>query len=563
MSHLQPRNFAITSRAWTALVASVALAGFASAQDIGVTVNGETVRFAGVGPQRVNGRVMVPLRGVMERLGAYVSYNAAGRTVTATRGDVDLQLRIGDRIATVNGRQVTLDVPAQEYQGSTLVPLRFMGEALGADVRWDGAVQAVVITTGDADGRPQPIPGNPGNSGNSGSVDIASFSADQDGYLRAGAKVVYTLEGTPGGTAVLQIPNVVQELPMREVSPGRYQATLTVPNDRLNVNQGSALARLKIGASEKLIQAGSPVRIDTQAPMISESTPAADARINRPRPNITVTFDDAGGSGIDPATVKLSIDGRDVTDDATVTASLLAFRPIQPLAAGRHEVEITAHDKAGNRTRKAWAFTVASRNEVIRNFTHDAEGEVRPGQVITFTLLGEPGGTATYTVGNRLRKRAMTEVEPGKYVGEYTVRQNDEFESEKVVAELKTKDGETFTFDAPNQLAANVVPAMPTITSPTADEALGRTLIVRGKARAGQQVRVRVDYKGNALGVIALNGSIGEQTVQADAQGNWETTAFNLDSLATRRGTTFTIRAVSLGSNGRESEARTVSAKRG
>lgn len=544
------------------MVASVALAGFASAQDIGVRVNGQDVRFSGVGPQRVQGRVMVPLRGVMERLGAYVSYNAAGRTVTATRGDVDLQLRIGERTAMVNGRQVMLDVPAQEYQGSTLVPLRFMGEALGADVKWDGALQAVVITT-DGDGRAQPIPTDPNAGTGTRPVEISFFTADQDGYLRAGAKVIYTLEGTPGGNAVLQIPNVVQEIPMREVSPGRYQATLTVPADKLNVNQGSALARLRVGTNEKLIQAGSPVRIDTQVPTIVEATPAADARINRPRPNITVTFDDAGGSGIDPNTVKLMLDGRDVTDDATATATLLAYRPIQALAAGKHEIEITAQDRAGNRLRRTWAFTVASRNDVIRSFTHDADNEVRPGQVMTFTLLGEPGGTATYTVGTRLKRRPMTEVEPGKYVGEYTVRQNDQFESEKVTAELKTKDGETFSYDASNQLAANVTPAMPTITSPTQDEALGRTMIVRGKAKAGQQVRVRVDYRGNALGVIALNGSIGEQTVEADAQGNWETTAFNLDSLATRRGTTFTIRAVAIGNKGKESEERTLTAKRG
>lgn len=561
MSHLQ-RKIVTTSRAWTTLVASVALAGFASAQDIGVTVNGEAVRFSGVGPQRVQGRVMVPLRGVMERLGAYVSYNAAGRTVTATRGDVDLQLRIGERSAIVNGRQVTLDVPAQEYQGSTLVPLRFMGEALGADVKWDGALQAVVITT-DGDGRAQPIPTNPNNPPTNTTVDITSFSADQDGYLRAGTKVVYTLEGTPGGNAVLQIPNVIQELPMREVSPGRYQATLTVPTDKLNVNQGSALARLRVGNNERLIQAGSPVRIDTQVPTITEATPAENARINRPRPNITVTFDDAGGSGIDTSTVKLRLDDRDVTDDATVTGTLIAYRPIQALAAGKHEIEIVAQDRAGNRLRKTWSFTVASRNDVIRSFTHDAENEVRPGQVLTFTLQGEPGGTATYTVGNRLRRRPMTEVEPGKYVGEYTVRQNDQFEAEKVTAELKTKDGETFTFDASNQLAANVAPVAPTITSPNEDEALGRTMIVKGKAKPGQQVRVRVDYRGNALGVIALNGTIGEQTVEADAQGNWETSAFTLDTLATRRGTTFTIKAVALGSNGKESPEKTITAKRG
>ena len=314
----------------------------------------------------------------MERLGAYVSYNPAGRLVTATRGDVDLQLRIGERTAMVNGRQVMLDVPAQEFQGSTLVPLRFMGEALGAEVRWDASTMFVMISTGEGDGRAQPIPTNP--TPGTRTVDITSFSGDQEGYLRAGTKVTYTLEGTPGGTAVLQIPNVTQEVAMREVSPGRYQATVTIPNERLNVNQGSALARLRIGTNERLIQAGSPVRIDTQAPTIGETTPTPDARINRPRPNITITFDDAGGSGIDPASVRIRIDGRDVTEDATVTGSLIAYRPIQALAAGRHEVAVTARDKAGNSANKTWAFTIAARGDIVKSFTHDAEGDIRPGR---------------------------------------------------------------------------------------------------------------------------------------------------------------------------------------
>ncbi len=109
-----------------ALVAMIATSAYS--QNIGVSVNGESVQFSGVGPQRVDGRVMVPLRGVMEKLGAYVSYHAFTKTVNATRGDVDLQLVLGQRRAILNGKEVMLDVPAMEYRGSTLVPLRFMGE---------------------------------------------------------------------------------------------------------------------------------------------------------------------------------------------------------------------------------------------------------------------------------------------------------------------------------------------------------------------------------------------------------------------------------------------------
>src|SRR5688572_963514 len=112
---------------WSAAVAAAVLApSWASAQQIAVTVNGDPVRFANVGPISQSGRVLVPLRGVMEKLGAYVGWDSGTQMVTANKGDVDLQLRIGDRNATVNGRVVPLDVPATIYRGSTMVPLRFV-----------------------------------------------------------------------------------------------------------------------------------------------------------------------------------------------------------------------------------------------------------------------------------------------------------------------------------------------------------------------------------------------------------------------------------------------------
>src|SRR5207244_11019777 len=116
------------------------------------------VAFGTVGPQQVQGRVMVPLRGVLEKLGAFVGWNAATHTVTASRGNLDLQLPIGARTASVNGRQVPLDVPAMTIAGTTMVPLRFVGETLGADVAWDAPTQTVLITTHDAG---QPAPNRP------------------------------------------------------------------------------------------------------------------------------------------------------------------------------------------------------------------------------------------------------------------------------------------------------------------------------------------------------------------------------------------------------------------
>lgn len=120
-----------------------------AAADIGVEVNGRPVAFGAVAPQRVNGRVLIPLRAVVEALGAEVQWNAATQTVRGSKGDREFSLPIGSRSAQVNGSTVNLDVPAQMIAGTTMVPLRFVAEALGAEVEWNAAAQRVVIGGGE------------------------------------------------------------------------------------------------------------------------------------------------------------------------------------------------------------------------------------------------------------------------------------------------------------------------------------------------------------------------------------------------------------------------------
>jgi hypothetical protein len=90
---------------------------------------------------------MVPLRGVFEKLGATVAWDYGSRMVTAYKGDKTIKLRIGDSFATVNGSTVSIDAPAMIRQSSTMVPLRFLSETLGADVHWASNIRTVHVNT--------------------------------------------------------------------------------------------------------------------------------------------------------------------------------------------------------------------------------------------------------------------------------------------------------------------------------------------------------------------------------------------------------------------------------
>ena len=95
----------------------------------------------------IQGRVMLPLRAIFEALNASVNWNPKTQTVTGIKGDTTVVLKIKSKTATINNQTVTLDVPAQVLKGRTMVPVRFVSEALGQDVDWNSEKQQVSIKT--------------------------------------------------------------------------------------------------------------------------------------------------------------------------------------------------------------------------------------------------------------------------------------------------------------------------------------------------------------------------------------------------------------------------------
>lgn len=112
-----------------------------------VTVDGEGVDFGGVTPQVQGSRIMVPVRGVFEKLGAEVAWEPRSGTVTAVRGDSKTVLTVGKTDATIDGQIANVGTPPIIAEGRVMVPLRFLAQALGAKVEWMGADRTVAITT--------------------------------------------------------------------------------------------------------------------------------------------------------------------------------------------------------------------------------------------------------------------------------------------------------------------------------------------------------------------------------------------------------------------------------
>ena len=120
--------------------------------EIKVMINNQLCIFD-VEPKLINDRTMVPMRKIFEDVGAKVYWEEATQTVTAIRKVSDqygveettVQLTIGSNKIKINGVESEMDVEAVEINGRTLVPVRFITEALGAKVEWEEGENLVKI----------------------------------------------------------------------------------------------------------------------------------------------------------------------------------------------------------------------------------------------------------------------------------------------------------------------------------------------------------------------------------------------------------------------------------
>ncbi|MEW6172268.1 MAG: stalk domain-containing protein [Bacillota bacterium] len=117
----------------------------AVAAPVGLMVNGRQV-IPGTPPCIQNGRVLVPLRTTAESLNASVYYDAPTGQINISRADVNLVLTVDSTRAVTGDRTLILDVPPRIVEGYTLVPLRFIGEALGVYVAWEPATSTAYLS---------------------------------------------------------------------------------------------------------------------------------------------------------------------------------------------------------------------------------------------------------------------------------------------------------------------------------------------------------------------------------------------------------------------------------
>jgi len=144
--------------ALVAIMTAIPLFAAYANRQTSVTIDGVLVRFPDQLPVMVDNRTMVPVRGVFEHMGFYVTWNNDARLAILTRDDVRIVIPEGARSFLVGHRVIVPDVPQQMIGDRMMLPLRAVAEAIGGTATWNANNRVAQITSGYEIPRPTPAP---------------------------------------------------------------------------------------------------------------------------------------------------------------------------------------------------------------------------------------------------------------------------------------------------------------------------------------------------------------------------------------------------------------------
>ena len=119
---------------------------------IRVLIDGVEAKFTDQQPVIVDGRTLVPVRGVFETLGFEVDWDNETQQATLTNEEYTIELTVGNESFTTNGENHILDVPAQIIGSSVMLPIRNVLESVNYHLDWDSHSHTVIVTNTPAPG---------------------------------------------------------------------------------------------------------------------------------------------------------------------------------------------------------------------------------------------------------------------------------------------------------------------------------------------------------------------------------------------------------------------------
>jgi hypothetical protein len=448
--------------------------------------------------QRVQGSLLLPMRAVFEALQAEVRWFPAAQQITATRGAVTVQLWINRGVAIVNDREIPLAVPPTLLAGSTYVPLRFPAEAFGGDVKWLSALQAAVITI-------TPLSA------------LAPEPAPAPALIPTPTPAPAPIPTPPAPAASTAPTEITGVLLGKNTEVGR--ALLYQKGD------GGDLALAQLTA-ETVIQRGKPDAAPAPA-AFADLQPGDLLILKRDTAGkllaVTATYAEAAGKVAGFANNKLLLqDGGLYQLSPQVRAQDTQGKAVAlaEIAAGK---EVTLQVTPESNT--VWLITVPaaatpppalSAPKIVSVGPVNYGKPLKAGDVLTLQVMGTPGAAAvTARVGAVLTNVPLTEQEPGRYLGSVTIGPNTNAAEVPIFAVLRANAMQTAEMRSALTVTIDTTPPRFDALNPGQDAQLfdrSPTLVAAFSDPGGSGI----DPEGVA---IALNGTEVTENAIVTAQG--------------------------------------------
>ncbi len=422
---------------------SLAMAVPTQAQNVSlsVMVDNKTVNFGGVLPIQSGGRLLVPLRGVFEALGATVEFSQATNTIRAIHGETQLQITIGSTQAFINGGTHILDVPPQVVDGRTLVPLRFVAEGLGAQVSFDQTTGIASVTSPPGVGNP--TYGVPGGQTVSGTL------------LR--------VDTTPPNNVTVSVGGELKTFRVAPTVLVLRRISLATSTSQTPVRQTARQIYLN------MLSSGDPVRLvldeSGQATQIMSTATAVLAKVQFAAGN-QIVLDDAHDTTL---TIGPNLRYVDPKGKAATTVSLPAGQNVGLfISRDSHTIYLVsayAPDFAGSGegtpdpVEEGTSLPPVGAPKILL-VQHDAAAPLKAGAELHVTVRGTAGLRGFFNVGPRINRQPLAEdpARPGVYTGTYNVKAGDDVLGARVTGILQGVGGIQDTAQSDDALTIDTIP---------------------------------------------------------------------------------------------------------
>ena len=423
---------------------------------IHVVLNGTPLVFTGTQARQIKGSTLVPMRGIFEALGATVRFDKATQTVYGQKGATAIILPLGALTATVNGQPQSLPQAAQLINGTTLVPLRFISQSLGASVGWNPASSTVTIQT--VDPHLAALPTVAGNTTISGMVTgIYTNTTPTHLTVRVGGNNTTVPLGASTIILRSETGQPATEVPLSAITPGDQVSVQRGDNGAAFVVTATfgqvkgtivSIGHLAGGAATLTLDSGRTIELAADAPITFAGAAVSLSDI-KPYETVVIRTNPANNLGYGVAVSTA------INPNPTPPGNAPVFAPVIP---------------PGDPNAAILNGNVSSVE--VTSFTDDAHRPLRAGDVLHATLSGTPFGKAAFFIPGVVENVPMLELAHGLYVGSYTVGKNAAARDAAVIGKLTVDSVQTPLIQASGLLSIDSQPPKITDFGPAQNAAV-------------------------------------------------------------------------------------------